>query len=121
VTTALESVHAALGASSNVVAVLGDRIEPKQAAQNETFPYALLDTSHTHIFNTLGGYGGLDICEVNVEVWANTYTDAVAIALTCRRALEAAGFICVGQTPSVADNDVSPPEFCEGWIVQASQ
>lgn len=120
-TTALETVRIALVADAGVAALLADRIEPMQANQNETFPYALLDTTHTKVFNGLSGFTGVDICEVSLYVWANTYTDATAIALTCRRALEAVGFLCVGPTPDLADNEVSPPEFCAGWIFQAYQ
>jgi len=119
--TALESITAALGANSGVTALLADRIMPKQGAQDSPFPYALLDTPQTKIVNHLTGFGGLDICEVSVEVWANSYTEAAAIALTCRRALEAAGFLCTGQTSGVVDNSVTPPEFCEGWMFQAFQ
>lgn len=120
-TTALESVRAALVDDAGVTAALADRIFPKQAAQDEFFPFAVLDTSHVKITNTLGGWGGLDICEVSVEVWANSYTDAAAFALLCRRALEAVGFLCTGPATSFVDNNVSPPEFCEGWIIQAFQ
>lgn len=120
-TTALESVRAALIADSSVAAAIGTRIFPKQANQDTAFPYALLDTEHVKIENTLGGWASLDICDVSVEVWANSYTDAAAFALTCRRALEAVGFLCAGPTAPVVDNSISPPEFCEGWIFQAFQ
>lgn len=120
-TTALESVRAALIANSSVTTAIGTRLFPKQANQDIPFPYAVLDTEHTKVTNTLTGWAGLDICEVSVEIWANSYTDATAFALTCRRSLEADGFLCTGPTAGVADNSVSPPEFCEGWIFQAFQ
>lgn len=120
-TTALESVRAALVADPTVTARLSTRISPKQAPQNQQLPYAVLATTHTKIVNHLLGFGGLDICEVMLEVWAATFTDAAAIALVGRRALEAAGFLCLEQTPDLVDNEISPPEFCSGWVFQAFQ
>lgn len=120
-TTALESVHAALVADGNVTAALAGRITPVVAPQNQATPYAVLDTTHTHVFNNLGGFAGLDICEVAVEVWAQSFTDAAANALICRRALEAVGFLCLDQLPDQVDDEISPQEFGAGWLFQASQ
>lgn len=119
--TALESVRAALVADSGVTDALAQAIYPLQAPQGQAVPYAILDTTHTHTFNALGGFAGLDLCQVALEVWSGSFTDAAAIALTCRRALEAAGFLCVDQVPDLVDDDVSPNEFRSGWVFQASQ
>lgn len=119
--TALESVRAALVADATVSAALDVRITPVVAPQNQPTPYAVLDVPHVKIVNHLGGFGGLDICEVSVQVWAQSFTASAATALACRRALEAAGFLCLEQMPDLKDDDIAPPEFGSGWVFQAFQ
>lgn len=119
--TALESIRAALVADAGITAALADRITPINAADGSVFPYATLDTDHVAPQNALGGFAGLDICAVMLEVWAETFTDADAIAFSCRRVLEAAGFQCTGDSQSLRDASFTPGAFMSGWVFRAFQ
>lgn len=120
-TTALEKVFQTLTADSAVTALVGQNIEPLEVTPGTAPPYIVTDTVVTRPFNHLGGWAGLDLCEVSVEAWATSYTAAKAVADQCRKTLEAAGFTCLRQLDDTADNDISPGLESSGYVFHVFQ
>lgn len=116
--TEFSIVHDALVNDANVAAVLGDRVRPVQTIQDDLRPYAVLTLTDVRPFNTLQGFSGLNLSEMQVDIWADSMLQADAVMRTCRAALEAAGFLCVRHITDFFDAQIDPGIFRTGFVIQ---
>ena len=86
-----------LVADAPTVALVADRVEYIIKPQDLTIPCLALQTVSTAPVNGLVAFAGLDGSIVQVDCYAATYTDALALAAVARAALEAAGVLCAAQ------------------------
>lgn len=93
-----EPIRQALLASTQVIALVAERITPltrPQAGANPSITMQLVDlTPETH----LQGHANLDGARVQVEYWATTYDAALDLAAKGRTAISAADRIPVFET-----------------------
>ena len=112
-------VRDALVAAPAVEALVGEKIGPVQEMQGEAFPYVVLSLERFEPFNTLQGSSGLSRSTVRIDAWAFKYKDAFEIAETCRVALDAAGFLCLGGEADQFEFQQDSGVYRHGYQVQA--
>lgn len=92
---AVKTVQDVLVASSAVTAIVGPganaRVEQIVKPQNIALPAVTLSRIFMGPVNNLVDDGGLDSNRVQVDSWAQTYTQAKELAAACRAALQTAG------------------------------
>ena len=104
----LETMRNVLIAAAPVTAIVGDRVSYVTRSQSLAAPAVLLTVVSTVPQNQLAGAPTLDQSRVQLDVYADSYTQARALATACRNALEAAGYV----TESEIDNfEPDVPEF----------
>jgi len=113
VTTVVETFRGVIVAASTSVA---DRVSPLRAAQDQSFPYAILSEVSAEPLNVLAGYEGTDHSEVQVDAWGATYLEADTAARQCRTALEAAGYICSRKIGDEPDSQIEPNPYRVGFV-----
>lgn len=116
--SALSETVAVLLADAGVQAKVSDRVYPLQAGQDQTTPYVIVTETVTDPQNHLLGPSGLDRCEVDVNCWARTFSDAEDVAAACRTAMESAGHLCIGRITDFFDGTLDPSFFRSGRIYQ---
>ena len=87
----IQTVRAILLADPTTQSLVGDKIGPKDAMIDQQPPYIVLAVQASEPFNSLSGFAGLNRSEIEATTWALSYSQAVAIALAARAAIEAAG------------------------------
>lgn len=102
----IATVKAVLVADTGVQTIASDRVSPLETQQGIGFPNITLTVAATEPINSLAGFEGLDRHEVQVDAWAYSYTEALALANAARKALEAAGHTC---TSRLTDEFISEP------------
>ena len=92
---AVKTVQDVLVAASAVTAIVGTgadaRVEQILKPQNIALPAVTLSRIFTAPVNNLETDGDLDANRVQVDSWATTYTEALALSVACRNALQTAG------------------------------
>ena len=116
--TEFNLVHDALVNDSATAALLGDRVRPVQTVQEDPLPYAVLSLVDVQPANSLSGFAGLDMSEMQVDVWASSMLDADTIARTARRALEAQGYTCVRHITDFFDAQLDPGIYRTGFVIR---
>lgn len=91
VLTADPAVTAIVGAGDDA------RISPIQRDQDQTVPALTITNVATTGLYTLNGPDGISQNVFQVDSWASTYEAASELALACRTALDAAGFVMNSQ------------------------
>ena len=89
----IQTVRNILIAAGGVTALVGSRISPVMRAQSEAMPCVTLTLVSVAPSNHLAGAPTLDANLVQVDSWAETYTQARDEANACRAALEAANVV----------------------------
>ena len=113
---ALKTVRDVLVADGSVTALVGQRVSPVTRAQDTTLPCVVLTLVGLAPMNHLNGAPNLDANRVQVDVFAETYTSARAVADACRTSLETAGH----KMESEYDNfepDVSEHRITQDFLV----
>lgn len=91
-------VGAALIADVGVTTLVpAERIEALRRTQGIAIPAITITDVVRTPFNHLRGWGGTDANQVQVDLYASNYTDALQIAAAARAALETAGYIMESQ------------------------
>lgn len=108
----IQTVRTVLLAASGVTALVGSRVSPVMRDQSETLPCVTLTLASVAPLNHLDGAPTLDANLVQVDSWAETYTQARDVANACRAALEAANVVMNGEF------DNYEPEVTEYRVTQ---
>lgn len=116
--TPIETLRDLIVAAATPVAT---RVSPIRTYQGQDYPYAILVETSEQPQNSLSGYAGLDLCEVQVEVWDKTFQGADDGARACRTAIEAAGYVCTGRVGDFFDGQLDPGSFRIGYTFQVWQ
>lgn len=109
---ALQLVHDVLVAAPGVTALVGQRIAPFPHAQGTALPYVTLQRISLVPENHFRGDGDLDAVRVQLDAWATTRSEALAVAAACRTALQAAGH------PLEDESDDYDPVASEHRVIQ---
>lgn len=116
--TEFNLVHDALVNDSATATLLGDRVRPVQAIQEDPLPFAVISLVDVQPFNAVNGFAGLDMSEMQIDVWASSMIDADTISRTARRALEAQGYVCVRHINDFFDAQLDPGIFRTGFVIR---
>lgn len=116
--TAVQTAHDVIVAANTVV---GSRVSPLRAFQGASYPYAVINETSEQPQNHLTGYGGLDLCEVQVDFWDSTFLGADTAAREGRSAMEAAGYLCLSRVSDLFDGTLDPGSFRVGYVFQVWQ
>lgn len=91
---AVKTLGDMLRAAAGVTALVpASRITPLVRPQNIATPAITLQRVSASPVNHLRGWGSLDENSVQVDIWAETYAECVAIADACRAAASSAQFL----------------------------
>lgn len=112
----ITTVRNILTASGGVTALVDQRISPLLRAQDEALPCITLTLVTTVPFNHLLGPPSLDENRVQVDCWAETYTDARDVANASRVALEAAGLVMTSEAED-SEPDVNEYRVTQDWLL----
>ena len=105
---AIQTVYAVLAAAAPVTALVpAERIEPIRRTQSLPIPAIVISRPSVVPENHLTGWANLDGSLVQLDIFAATFAEAVAIAAACRTALEAAQHLMTLQVDGY-EPDVDP-------------
>ena len=82
-----EITYKILTDNANLIAVVGDRITPMEIAQTSVFPAICFRQISEPQNNTKSGHSKTNSARVQVDIVANTYTEAASIAKLVRFAM----------------------------------
>lgn len=82
-----EITYKILTDNANLIAVVGDRITPMEIAQTSVFPAICFRQISEPQNNTKSGHSKTNYARVQVDIVANTYTEAASIAKLVRFAM----------------------------------
>jgi hypothetical protein len=82
---------ATLKGNAQLAALVGTNIFPIIIPQGTAFPCISYQRISGMPANTLSGHSGLEEIDLQIDVWAKTYTEAKAIAKAVRAAMPASG------------------------------
>jgi hypothetical protein len=109
-----------LAASGAVSAIAGARIGPIRRSQDTLLPAVTITRTDVNPVNGLSGSHNLDEERMQVDVWAETYAEAVALASACRSAMQAASHVYQGEfdgyEPSTAPGVYRITQEYSVWI-----
>lgn len=92
------TVRALLVGTPSIAAIVGQRVGINAAAQGWAMPYIVYTTQHQREF-LLSGHVAGDVCQVELQCWAQTAADASALADLVEMAmLDAGGLPATRQT-----------------------
>jgi hypothetical protein len=103
----LKLVADLLAASGAVTAIAGTRIGPLKRTQDTLLPAITLIRSDVNPITGLSGSHNLDEERIQVDIWAETYAEADALARACRTAMQAATHVYQGEFDGY-EPDTSP-------------
>ena len=86
-----KSLVATLKGNAPLAALVGTKIFPLIVPQGTAFPCISYQRISGMPANTLSGHSGLEEIDLQIDVWAKTYTEAKAIAKAVRAAMPAKG------------------------------
>jgi hypothetical protein len=112
-----KAIADALAGDAGVTALVSDRISPVLKSQGQVLPAVTVTSVSSTPENALGGYDGLDTVRVQVSAWAATYIEAVALAMACRTALQAAGFLCVLDGVEDYEPATKTHQILQDWVL----
>ena len=113
---AIQTVRNILVAAGGVTALVDQRISPTIRAQDESLPAVVLTLVSAVPQNHLNGAPTLDANRVQLDAFAETYTDARAVATACRTALEAGGCVLDNEFEAF-EPEVSEYRVTQDWLV----
>jgi hypothetical protein len=119
----IATVRAVLVADSAVIALVpAIRIEPMRRTQSFALPAITLQVISKVPFNHLRGDGRLDLCLVQVDYWATSYTQARQAADAGRAALNAAGMTMTSEIDGGFEPETDPELFriTQSWSVYST-
>jgi hypothetical protein len=85
-----KAIYALLTASTDVTDLVGTRIFPDMATQKAAYPFVVYSVEATEPSDTKDGVSGLDIVEVAIMSYANSYEAVNLIAAVVRSTLDRA-------------------------------
>jgi hypothetical protein len=83
-----KAIYDILSDTAGVTALVSTRIYPDIATQGAVYPFVVYSVEGTLPTDTKDGPSGLDVVQVAVMIYANTYTAAQDIAGAVRTALD---------------------------------
>lgn len=83
-----KAIYGRLQAVSAVTSLVSTRIYPDLAPQNTTYPFLVYRLTGNVPTDTKEGVSKLDVVQVTIEIYANTYTSKADIAEAVRTALD---------------------------------
>jgi hypothetical protein len=113
---AVKTVRDILVADVSVTALVGQRISPTTRAQDTTLPCVVLSLISVVPTNHLNGAPTLDANRVQLDVFAETYASARAVADACRASLETAG-VAMDNEIDDFEPDVSEHRITQDFMV----
>lgn len=84
------AIYDLLSSAVNVAALVSTRIYPDMATQGAVYPFIVYSVTGTQPTDTKEGVSELDVVQVSVICYANTYTTAQDLAEKSRVALDRA-------------------------------
>jgi len=83
-----KAIYDILSDAAGVTALVSTRIYPDIATQGAVYPFVVYSVENTLPSDTKDGVSGLDVVQLAVMIYANTYTSAQDIAGAVRTALD---------------------------------
>lgn len=83
-----KAIYSILSNAAPVTALVSTRIYPDIATVDAVYPFVVYSVENTLPTDTKDGPSGLDVVQVAVMIYANTYTSAQDIAGAVRTALD---------------------------------
>jgi hypothetical protein len=83
-----KAIYSLLSNAAGLTALVSTRIFPDMATQTSAYPFVVYSIEGQQPSDTKDGVSGLDIVQVAVMIYANTYTSAQDIGAQVRAALD---------------------------------
>jgi hypothetical protein len=83
------AIYTILSGNVGVSALIGTRIYPDIAPQNAAYPFAIYTVNGTDPTDTKDGVSPMDLVDLGIVVYSETYDSAQTIARAIRTALDA--------------------------------